>query len=193
MKEKIAPVAEFLTEVDRLKLVSRASYVGDGSRHENSAEHSWHLAFGLLTISRELAIDIDVPKAIAIALIHDVCEIDAGDTPIYSIRNDQQEAERRCVDRFAGFGLKFGAELRDLWLEYEAQETRESRWVKVMDRFLPFISSLATEGKAWRDRSIARSQVLRINEQVRAYAPEIYEWMVIRIDESVKKGWLLDA
>ncbi len=193
MKEKIAPIAEFLTEVDRLKLVSRASYVGDGSRHENSAEHSWHLAFGLMTISRELAIDIDLPKAITMALIHDVCEIDAGDTPIYSIRNDPHEAERRCIDRFAGFGLKFGAELRGLWFEYEAQETRESRWVKVMDRFLPFISSLATEGKAWRERSIARSQVLRINEPVRAHAPEIYEWMVMRIDESVEKGWLRDA
>lgn len=70
---------------------------------------------------------------------------------------------------------------------------RESRWVKVMDRLLPFISSLATEGKAWRDLSIARSQLLRVNEQVRTYAPEIYDWMLVRIDECVRKGWLLDA
>lgn len=193
MKERITSIVEFLAEADRLKLVTRASYVSDSSRHENSAEHSWHLAFGLLALARELEIDIDMTKALAMALVHDVCEIDAGDTPVYSVRHDQHEAERRCIERLAGCGLKFGVELRELWLEYEAQETRESRWVKIMDRLLPFISNLMTEGKSWRDRSISRTQVLHINEPVRAYAPEIYDWMLVRIDECVKKGWLLDA
>ncbi len=193
MTEQISSLAAFLTEMDRLKLVTRASYVGDTSRHENSAEHSWHLALGLLVLARELQAEVDLPRALAMALIHDVCEIDAGDTPVYSARPDQHEAELLCIERFANSGLAFGGELRELWLEYEAQETRESRWVKVMDRFLPFISNLATEGKSWRDRSIARSQVLRINEHVRTFAPEIYAWMVTRIDESVEKGWLRDA
>ena len=193
MTERIRKIADFLAEADRLKQVTRASYVGGASRQENSAEHSWHLALGLLVLARELEIDIDLPKALAMALIHDLCEIDAGDTPIYSVRPDQHEAERRCIERLAGCGLKFGAELRELWLEYEAQITHESRWVKVMDRLLPFISNLTTEGRSWRERSIARSQVLRINEGVRTHAPEVFTWMLARIDECVEKGWLLDA
>lgn len=193
MTERIRKIADFLAEADRLKQVTRASYIGGASRRENSAEHSWHLALGLLVLARELDTEIDLPKALAMALIHDLCEIDAGDTPIYSLRPDQHDAERRCIERLAGYGLKFGDELRELWLEYEAQVTRESRWVKVMDRLLPFISNLGTEGKSWRERSIARSQVLRINEGVRAHAPEVFAWMLVRIDECVDKGWLLDA
>ncbi len=193
MTERIRKITDFLAEADRLKQVTRASYIGGASRRENSAEHSWHLALGILLLSRELETDIDLPKALAMALIHDLCEIDAGDTPIYSVRPDQHEAERRCIERLAGYGLKFSDELRELWLEYEAQLTAESRWVKVMDRLLPFISNLGTEGKSWRERSVARSQVLRINEGVRMHAPEIFAWMLARIDECVEKGWLLDA
>lgn len=193
MTEKITSIVEFLHEIGRLKLVTRANHISDASRHENSAEHSWHLAFSMLVLARELDISIDLEKALAMALIHDVCEIDAGDTPVYSARPDQHEAERQCIDRLASSGGKFGSELRDLWLEYETQETIESRWVKVMDRLLPFVSNLETEGKSWRDRSITRAQVLRVNEQVGRYAPEIFEWMRARIDESVRKGWLIDT
>ncbi len=193
MMDRMTLIASFLAEADRLKQVVRASYVGDASRRENSAEHSWHLALGVLVMARELKVDIDLPRTVAMALIHDLCEIDAGDTPVYSQRDDQHEAESRCMERLAGYGLEYGPELLGLWREYEAQETRESRWVKVLDRFLPFTANLATEGKSWRERSIARSQVLRINEPVRLHAPEIYAWMVERIDESVGKGWLRDA
>lgn len=194
MNDKLSNVAAFLIDAERLKLVSRKAYISDLSRRENSAEHSWHLTLGLITLARELHLDIDLPKAVTMALIHDVCEIDAGDTPAYGpARPDQHEAEKRCVERLAGYGLQFGPELRALWLEYEAQETRESRWVKVLDRLMPFLVNLATEGRTWQELSIARSQVLRVNEPVRQHAPEIYEWMAERIEECVRKGWLRDA
>ena len=193
MKEQLPTIVAFLTDLERLKLVSRASYVSDLSRRENSAEHSWHLAVGLLTVARELNLDIDVPKALIMALIHDACEIDARDTPIYGPqRSDKYEAEKMCVDRLAAHGLEFGFELRELWHEYEAQETMESRWVNVLDRLMPFIVNLATQGRTWRDYSVARSQVLRINESVRQHAPELYEWMVERVEECVEAGWLRD-
>ncbi len=128
------------------------------------------------------------------ALIHDVCEIDAGDTPAYGpARADQHEAERRCVERLAGYGLEFGAELRERWLEYEAQETRESRWVKVLDRVMPFIVNLACEGRNWLDQSVSRSQVLRVSDPVRRHAPEVFQWMVERVEECVQKGWLREG
>jgi putative hydrolase of HD superfamily len=194
MNQKLSTIAAFLIDAERLKLVERKAYVSNLSRRENSAEHSWHLALGLLTMARELDLDIDLPKALTMAIIHDVCEIDAGDTPAYgAVRPDQHEAERKCVERLALYGLRFGAELRALWIEYEAQETRESRWVKVLDRVMPFIVNLATEGRNWLDQSVSRSQVLRVSEPVRQYAPEIFEWMVERVDDCVQKGWLRDG
>jgi putative hydrolase of HD superfamily len=191
MSDNMPVIAAFLIDAERLKRVERKAYVSDLSRRENSAEHSWHLALGLLTVARELDLDIDLPKALAMAIVHDVCEIDAGDTPAYGLaRVDQYQAERRCVERLAGYGLRFGAELRELWLEYETQETRESRWVKVLDRVMPFIVNLACEGRNWMDQGVCRSQLLNVSEPVRLYAPEIYQWMIGRIDDCVRRGWL---
>jgi putative hydrolase of HD superfamily len=192
-KERLSAVVAFLTDLERLKLVPRKAYVSDLSRRENSAEHSWHLALGLLTLSHELGLDIDLHKALVMALIHDTCEIDAGDSPAYgAARPDQYEAELACIDRLSSHDVKFGATLRELWLEYEAQESRESRWVKVLDRVMPFVVNLATRGQNWKDQSIRRSQVLKVSKLVQDHAPEIYGWMEERIEECVSAGWLID-
>ena len=99
MKNRLPALAAFLIDLERLKLVPRRAYVSDLSRRENAAEHSWHLALGLLALSRELDLEIDLNKALAMALIHDTCEIDAGDSPVYGPgRPDQYTAELACVD-----------------------------------------------------------------------------------------------
>lgn len=194
MADKISVLVAFLTDVERLKLVKRKAYVSDMSRRENSAEHSWHLAVGLLAIAQELNLKIDLHKAFVMALIHDVCEIDAGDTPAYGPqRPDQHEAELRCIQRLAAYDLAFAPSLHELWLEYEAQVSLESRWVKVLDRLMPFIVNLATKGINWKEQSVSRSQLLRVSEPVRQHAPEIYTWMTTRIEDCVKAGWLIDA
>lgn len=191
---RMPAVAAFLVELERLKLVARRAYVSDLSRRENPAEHSWHLAMGLLTLARELDVEMDLDKALVMALIHDVCEIDAGDSPAYGpARPDQHEAELACIDRLASHDVKFAATLRELWLEYEAQESRESRWVKVMDRVMPFIVNLACGGQNWKDQSIRRSQVLKVSECVRDHAPEIHAWMERRLEECVAAGWVVDG
>lgn len=124
MKGQLSKVAAFLIDVERLKLVERRAYVSNLSRRENSAEHSWHLALGLLTLARELDVKIDISKALQMSIVHDLCEIDAGDTPAYGpSRANQHEEERKCIERLERSGVKFGPELRALWLEYEAQET----------------------------------------------------------------------
>jgi putative hydrolases of HD superfamily len=194
MKDNLPAVVAFLTDLERLKLVTRKAYVSDLSRRENSAEHSWHMALGLLTIAHELNVPLDLHKALVMALIHDTCEIDAGDTPVYgAARPDRQEAELRCVQRLASHGVAFGFILRDLWLEYEAQESLESRWVKVLDRLMPFVVNLATRGQNWKEQSISRSQVIQVSQSVRDVAPEIYAWMLGRIEGCVRDGWLRDA
>lgn len=194
MNSRLTALADFLIDLERLKLVPRRAYVSDLSRRENSAEHSWHLALGLLAIADELGLEIDLHKALVMALIHDACEIDAGDTPAYGpARTDQHEAELRCIQRLAGHGIAFGPRLHQLWLEYEAQETPESRWVKVLDRLIPFIVNLATQGRNWKEQSVSRSQVLKVSRPVRETAPEIHAWMLRRIEQCVADGWLHDA
>ena len=194
MTDRISALASFLTDMERLKLVKRKAYVSDMSRRENSAEHSWHLALGLVVIAHELDLKIDLHKALVMALIHDTCEIDAGDTPAFGPqRPDQHEAELRCIQRLAAYDLAFAPSLQELWLEYEAQTSLESRWVKVLDRLMPFIVNLSTQGINWKEQSVSRSQVLRVSEPVREHSPEIYQWMVRRVEECVKTGWLIDA
>jgi putative hydrolase of HD superfamily len=194
MADKISVLVAFLMDVERLKLVKRKAYVSDMSRQENSAEHSWHLAIGLLAIAQELNLKIDLHKTLVMALIHDLCEIDAGDTPAFGPqRLDQHEAELRCIERLAAYDLAFAPSLQELWLEYEAQVSVESRWVKVLDRLMPFIVNLGTQGINWKEQSVTRSQVLRVSEPVRERAPELYEWMVEQAEECVRAGWLLDA
>jgi 5'-deoxynucleotidase YfbR-like HD superfamily hydrolase len=115
MTDKLSVLVAFLTDVERLKLVKRKAYVSDLSRRENSAEHSWHLALGLVAIAQELGLKIDLHKALVMALIHDTCEIDAGDTPAFGPqRPDQHEAELRCFQRLAAYDLKFASLLRSL-------------------------------------------------------------------------------
>jgi putative hydrolase of HD superfamily len=189
----LASIVSFLTELDRLKLVYRKAYVRDLSRHENSAEHSWHLAIALLTFAPELDLPIDVARAVSMALVHDVCEIDGGDVSVYDPGyKDKELAERACIDRLAAYPPAFASRMRELWLEYEAQETIESRWVRVFDRVMPFIVSLATQGRAWRDQGIRKSQVLKVHEPIRQLAPDIFAWMAGEIDECVRRGWLID-
>jgi putative hydrolase of HD superfamily len=193
VNDRLNSIVAFLTDIERLKLVERRALVSNLSRRENSAEHSWHLAIGLLTVARDLGVSLDLHKALIMSLIHDICEIDAGDTPAYgTTRPDQHEAEQQCVDRLSGHNCTFASELRDLWEEYEAQVTTESRWVKVLDRFTPFVVNLACGGANWREQNVSRSQLLRVNEPVRLHAPEIYDWMLHRIEQCVRDGWLRD-
>ncbi len=188
-------LSAFLIDTERLKLVERSAWVSDRSRHENSAEHSWHLTLGLLAIARELKLTFDLEKALRMALVHDLCEIDAGDVSVFdtAARAAKAQAERDCIARLAACGLAIGPELESLWTEYEAQETVESRWVRVMDRLMPFVVNLANGGQAWKDRAITRTQVVHVNDPIRRHAPELFQWMLGRIDECVARGWIVEA
>src|SRR4051812_24441127 len=118
MEEKIHAVVEFLTEIERLKLVHRRAYLSDLSRHENSAEHSWHLALGLLTLARELNLDIDVARALKLALVHDLGEIDAGDVSIFDpARASKAAKEQECIARLSRYDVTFAREMAALWEE----------------------------------------------------------------------------
>jgi 5'-deoxynucleotidase YfbR-like HD superfamily hydrolase len=195
MSERWERLCDFLIDTERLKRVERTAWVSDLSRHENTAEHSWHLTLGLLAVARELDLDIDLAKAMRMAVIHDLCEIDTGDVSAYDTARRAAIAvkERAAIARLSACGLALGPEIEALWLEYEAQQTPESRWVRVLDRLLPFVVNLGNGGQAWKDGGITRSQLLQINAPVRDHAPEIFAWMLTRIDDCVSRGWLKEG
>ena len=128
------------------------------------------------------------------ALVHDVCEIGAGDISIYDPQRSKKEIEeRKYMNQLSGASVKFSSEITDLWEEYEEQSTRESRWVKVADRLLPFMMNLNTQGKAWKEQGIRKSQVLQINQVIAKLAPEVYQWMLDQIETAVERKWLINS
>jgi putative hydrolase of HD superfamily len=187
-------VQRFLMELDRLKSIYRRVYVTDGTRHENSAEHSWHLAMALLSLRGLMPDELDIDHAVRIALVHDVCEIGAGDMSIYDPnRSGQAAAEVSYITEFSERHGSLADEITVLWREFEEQETLESRWVKTVDRLVPFLLNLASEGRAWKEQGISRSQVLGVNKGIPAVSPAIHQWMLAEIDKAVQLGWLIDS
>jgi len=188
-------IFNFLMELDKLKSIYRRSYLSNYTRTENSAEHSWHLAIALLTFKDEFKEleAINFIKTVKMALIHDICEIGAGDISIFDPDRSKKETEERdYIDNLVknNSKIKFSTEIKDLWEEYEAQKTKESRWVKVADRFLPFIMNISTEGKTWVEQGVHKDQVIKVNQVVKEEAPEIFDWVIKKIDMAVEKGWL---
>jgi len=188
----------FLMEMDKLKQVNRQSYVGPGrvdgaSRRENSAEHSWHLAIALLSLQQRFDPALNWLHTLKMALVHDICEIGPGDISIFDERRQHKTVrERAYLQTLVENSPHFAGEVLLLWEEYEAQQTLESQWVKIVDRLLPFMMNLNTGGLAWQEQGICRSQVLAINRTTAVQAPEIYSWMLEKIDQAVAQGWLQD-
>lgn len=190
---EIETVCDYLCELDALKLVNRRSYVGGGVRLENSAEHSWHLAMACWSIARSFDIKVDEGKLLKLALVHDLGEIDAGDTFLYAAERAQaDQAERACVARLRehkGNGVK---DLLDYWEEQETGGSRETKLVKVVDRLLPFLLNVSSEGRAWRENGVKKSQVLRAHAFIETEFPAIFQWIHAKIEYAVSQGWLED-
>lgn len=189
----INTVCEFMRELDALKLVNRRSYVGGGVRLENSAEHSWHLAMACWSIARQFNLAVDEGELLKLALVHDLGEIDAGDTFLYAVERAQADkAERACVARMQqhpGNGIQ---DLLDYWEEQETGSSPETKLIKVVDRLLPFLLNVSSEGRAWRENGVKKSQVLRAHAFIETEFPPIYQWIRTRVDDAVKRGWLAD-
>lgn len=177
-------------ELDKLKSVYRKSYLTDGSRNENSAEHSWHLAMAIMAVAPYLPESVDHNKAIQIALCHDICEIGAGDVCAYHETEGKFDQESAYMSTLAKQFPGFGDSAKALWLEYEQNETEEGRWVKVFDKLLPFILNIANEGRTWQEQNITQSMVLAHNRFIEDLAPDIFKWMKQEISNAVKQGWL---
>jgi Predicted hydrolases of HD superfamily len=179
---------EFILEVDRLKEVYRQSYLLYSDRHENSAEHSWHLAVAALLLAEHADEPIDTARVIRMALVHDLVEIDAGDTFIYDTAGNLEKAakEEKAADRIFGL-LPSGQrdEWRALWNEFEQRETAEAKFANALDRLLPVLHNYFTECRSWKEHGITREQALLKNAAIGEGSKTIWHFVETLIRDAL--------
>ncbi len=176
----------FLNEADKLKTVERGTTLHDGSRHENSGEHSWHIALYALVMAEHAARPVNIDRVIRMLLIHDLVEIDAGDAPIHGDHDPAEQAriEQEAADRlFALLPADQGRELRALWEEFEAARSDDAVFAKSIDRVQPVMSNLESGGRSWIDYAVTPEQLdSRVGVKVRRGAPAVWEHLRTRIE-----------
>jgi putative hydrolase of HD superfamily len=193
-KNRLKKQIEFAVEIDKLREVERKTLLMSGVRSETSAEHSWHIALAALVLSEHARDkDLDLFHVLRMLPIHDLVEIDAGDTYCYDpmdntmVKQKEQRAARRI---FHLLPLDQGQEFFAVWEEFEARATLEARFANALDRFLPVISSFMTEGLEWKKRGIRRGQVEERARPISEASPALFGCISRMIEEDVKKGLL---
>lgn len=190
---RLAQQIQFILEIDRLKQVLRQTLLTDSSRRENSAEHSWHLAIMAMILAEYAPAGVDLPQAIKMLLIHDLVEIDAGDTFCYDVQGNQDKAAREAQAATRLFGLlpaEQGEELRQLWEEFEAQHTVTAQFAAALDRIQPFLHNRQTQGGTWRIHNVSRAQVMQRMAPVATGTPALWEFVQQAIESCVTAGYL---
>lgn len=192
-KERLLKQIEFIVEIDKLKRILRQNVVIDTLRRENDAEHSWHLAMMAIILSEYAAEEIDLLRVIKMVLIHDLVEIDAGDTFCYDEKAHEDKAfrEQKAADRLFNILPQDQAkEILGLWQEFEEMKTPEARFAACLDRVQPLILNYHTNGHTWQKPGITSEKVLKRNGVLEENAPILWEFAKEVIDESIKKGYL---
>ncbi|MBL8348506.1 MAG: HD domain-containing protein [Rubrivivax sp.] len=186
-------VVSFVLELERLKSVTRKTRVVGADRFENSAEHSWQIAMLAAALAPHAPPGVDMTRVIGMLLVHDVGEIDTGDTLVYI---EEGEAERKAAERAAVqriFGLLPAAQAApfvSLWQEFEDGATPEARFAHAADRAMPALLNLANAGQSWVEHGITHERVLRrIGPPIEAGCPALWAWMRERLDEELARGW----
>ena len=177
---------DFILEIDKEKFIGRQTYLSDGKRKENDAEHAWHMAIMVFLLAEYANESIDLLKTIKMLLIHDIVEIDAGDTYAYDEegKKSQKDREMRAARRIFGILPEDQAQdLMALWREFEERKTPEARFARTMDNLQPMMLNAATDGKAWVDHEVHIDQILKRNEKTHEGSEELWEY--------AKENWLL--
>ncbi len=157
MDERLKKQLEFIVEVDKIKNIGRQTYLSDGKRKENDAEHSWHIALMAFLLNEYANDGVDVLKVMTMVLIHDIVEIDAGDTYAYDAEGNKTKEAREKAAAKRIFGLlpdDQGEYLKSLWEEFEAYETMEAKFAHVMDNLQPLLLNDASDGKSWVEHQV---------------------------------------
>ena len=189
-KERIASQINFLNEIDKLKTIDRATILGDKSRRENSAEHSWHVTIFALIFSEHAEEGVDLFKAIKMLLIHDIVEIDAGDNPIFGnydatlLYDNEQKASKRI---FGILPYDQAKEMLDIWNEFEESKTPTAKFAKAMDRFQAPNQNFISGGGSWVEYQVTYDQVeKKVGSKIALGAPKLWDWLKPRLKNFLK-------
>ena len=196
MTDRLVQQLAFLQEADKLKAVIRRNFIGDRSRRENSAEHSWHLALTASLLAEHSAQPIDLLRVLQTVLIHDLVEIDAGDTFSYAANGpgDKEAREARAAERlFALLPADQADDFRVLWHAFETGSTAEGRFARVVDWLQPLLLHELTGGPVWKEHGVKKSQVVARVRGIEQDAPHLWPWVSALIDRATREGWLVDA
>ena len=193
LDDRLRGQLEFLIEVDRLKTVIRGNRIADGSRRENTAEHSWHLALFAMVLSEYADEAVDTGRVVRMLLVHDIVEIDAGDTPVFNgtPAADQAEREQAAADRlFEMLPDDQAVEFRRLWDEFEASESTDARFAKALDRIQPSLLNHVVGGGTWIDYDVDVATEQAVTGRIADSSPALGRALDAVIADAVANGWL---
>ena len=193
MDERLKKQLEFIVEIDKEKQIGRQTYIADGSRKENDAEHAWHMAVMVMLLSEYSNEEIDKYKAMSMALIHDIVEIYAGDTYAYDEKGNETKKDReiKAADKiFAMLPKEQAVNIRELWEEFEEGKTPEAKFVNTLDKVQPLLLNDASGGKSWEEHGIKAEQVINRNKNTALGSKTLWEVASSIIEKNKKENKL---
>ncbi|MCW8345087.1 HD domain-containing protein [Vibrio sp. ZSDZ65] len=183
-----------LMELDKLKSVLRRTRIkSSAGRFENSAEHSWHVAIMALLLEEHANEPVDIAVVVKMLLLHDMVEIDAGDTFVYDLAAslEQEQKELAAANRlFAMLPQEQGDELFSIWQEFEAAESAEAKFAKALDRLIPMLLNYHNQGQSWLENDVSKEQVKKVNQKIEKGSQVLWDKAQSLIEEAVENGWL---
>jgi len=189
---KLEQQLNFIIEVDKVKDIFRKTKIFNGSRFENDGEHSWTICLMAVLLKEYSNFEINLEKVLTMLLIHDIVEIDAGDTFLYSKNRDSaQEKEKAAAHRI--FGLleeKQKQSLIDLWEEFEERKSKEAQFASIFDRLEPLLQNFLQQGYSWKKYKVTYKMVIEKNKHIQEASQEIWEFVLAMLDEAVEKKYL---
>ncbi|MEV6150795.1 HD domain-containing protein [Nonomuraea sp. NPDC052129] len=192
-EDRLTAQIAFAVEIDKLKRIIRRNHLMDGSRRENDAEHSWYVGMLAMVLAEHSPPDTDIQRVVSMLLVHDLVEIDAGDTFVYDAAAvaAQPEAERAAADRiFALLPGEQGAAMRTLWDEFEARQTPEAKFARALDRFAPILANHHTEGGTWPLFKVTAAQVKEKVRLIEDGSPSLGAYALELVELSIARGHL---
>ena len=184
---------KFTAEIDKMTGILRRTMLVDGSRRENDAEHSWHIAVMAMLFEEYAVQPVDISRAVKMCVVHDLIEIYAGDTFAYDTKGNLNKAQREqaAADKlFAMLPVEQGKEIRALWEESDAMQTPDAKYAACMDRLQPFLHNTLTQGHTWVEGGTCRPMVEKRMAIIKEFMPQVYPWVEQNIDNAIQKGWL---
>ncbi|MCA4020913.1 HD domain-containing protein [Vibrio vulnificus] len=192
--ERLNKQLALLMELDKLKSVLRRTRVKSADKRlENSAEHSWHVALMALLMEEHANEPVNIGRVVKMLLLHDVVEIDAGDTFVYDAVALEQQAEKELAAAQRLFGMlpaDQGEELLQLWLEFEAAQTADAKFGKALDRIIPMLLNYHNQGQSWQEHGVTRQQALTVNQKIDLGSHVLWDKAQEIIEQATQNGWL---